>query len=223
MIEAAALAELSELAASLGAHGVVQRPAANLVVAERFPALCSGPHRCPGYGLAPSCPPHAPTVAQFRGQLGSMQHLLAFKIEALATDLAGPARLDIARRIHHIAAAVADRALKIGFTQSLGLAAGSCKELFCPEDTHCAVLHAQQPCRHPTLARVSLSAVGVDFQALAASAAWPMPAPPPPITAQTSSSPDAIMSLMAGLVLVGGFGQSVATHACPAKESSHGH
>lgn len=205
MSEAAALVALTALAGRQGAHGVVLRPAASLVVDEKFPALCAGPHRCPGYDLAPSCPPHAPTVAHFRRQLAGMQHLLAFKIEAPATDLAGPARLDIARTIHKTAAAMEDHARQLGFARAQGLAAGSCKELFCPEDAHCAVLHDQQPCRHPTRARVSLSAMGVDFAALAAQANWSLVTPPQPIDEQNSAAP--AMSFMAGLVLVGGYGQ----------------
>lgn len=191
-------AQLTTLALSHGATAAVVLPAQAVVVDERFAAMCATPHRCPSYGLAPGCPPHAPSPSALRAQLKTYQHLLVFKIDAPVADLIGPPRITIARTIHRIAAEV-ERAARIhGMSRARGMAAGSCKELFCSEDMDCRVLNSDQPCCFPDLARPSISAVGIDFSALAAHAGWPFGK----IGSPTSSTGTPTMGLMAGLVLL---------------------
>jgi predicted metal-binding protein len=88
---------LITLARSLGASAAVILPTEALVVEERFAAMCGAPHRCPSYGLAPGCPPNAPSPASFRAQLLTYRHVLVFKIDAPVANLMGPERLAIAR------------------------------------------------------------------------------------------------------------------------------
>lgn len=189
---------LIDLAYSLGATAASIVPAESLVVEERFAALCAEPHRCPSYGLAPGCPPHALSPSLFREQLKDYRHILVFKIDVSAADLLGEKRLPLARSIHRIAAGLEQAARAQGFSQARGLAAGSCKELFCGEEEVCAVLHRGRPCPHADRARPSLSAVGVDFSALAALVGWKFGAIDP-----NQASGEPAMGLMAGLVLLG--------------------
>lgn len=87
------MASLRGRAVGLGAAiAAVILPAATLVVAERLAALCATPHRCPSYGLAPGCPPHAQSPARFREALRAYKWVLVFKIEARAADLQGAKR-----------------------------------------------------------------------------------------------------------------------------------
>lgn len=189
---------LITLALSLGASGAVVLPTEVLVVEERFAAMCGAPHRCPSYGLAPGCPPHAPSPAAFRAQLKTCRFMLVFKIDAPVVDLIGPERLAIARRIHGIAARVEQAAQAQGLDHAKGMAAGSCKELFCADEHDCRVLTGDQPCRFSDLARPSISAVGIDFSALAAQAGWPFAR----IGPESSGDKNPEMGLMAGLVLL---------------------
>lgn len=191
-------ARLIDLALSLGATAASIVPAGSLVVEERLAALCAEPYRCPSYGLAPGCPPHALPPSLFRAQLAHFRHILAYKIDVPAADLLGERRLPVARTIHRIAAGLEQAALNRGFSQARGLAAGSCKELFCGEAEVCAVLHLRQPCPHADRVRPSLSAVGVDFGALATLVGWAFGAIDPN---RTDGEP--AMGLMAGLVLLG--------------------
>jgi len=188
-----------DLALSLGATAAEIVPAESLVVEERFAALCGEPHRCPSYGLAPGCPPHALPPSLFREQLTYYHHILVFKIDVPAADLLGGKRVPVARNIHRIAAGLEQTARALGFSRARGLAAGSCKELFCGEEEVCAVLHWRQPCPHADRARPSLSAVGVDFSVLAALAGWEFGA----IDPNRADSEEPAMGLMAGLVLLG--------------------
>lgn len=189
---------LITLARSLGASAAVVLPTEALVVEERFAEMCGAPNRCPSYGLAPGCPPNAPSPAAFCAQLKTYRFMLVFKIDAPVVDLIGPERLAIARRIHGIAARVEQAALVQGVDHAKGMAAGSCKELFCADDHDCRVLTSGQPCRFPDLAMPSISAVGIDFSALAAQAGWPFGR----IDHESSGDKNPEMGLMAGLVLL---------------------
>ena len=190
--------QLTLVAKTLGATGTAVIPAEMLVIDERFADLCGAPHRCPSYGLAPGCPPHAMRPVQFREILGRYKHILVFKIDAPAADLVSEQRVIIARNIHRIASTLEQTALDAGWQQVRGMAAGSCKELFCSQDESCVVLECGLPCRHPDLARPSISAVGVDFQALADRVGWTFS----PISPEEVLHEPA-MGLMAGLVLLG--------------------
>jgi predicted metal-binding protein len=200
--EAALLAGLIAQARSLGASAAVIIPARTLVVEERFAEMCAAPIRCPSYGLAPGCPPHAMSPPVFREQLGDYRHILVFKIDAPVTELMDERRLPIARRIHCIAATLERTACSQGVARAQGLASGSCKELFCAEQTACAVLSNRHPCRHPDLARPSLSALGINFTALAESVGWRFGRIDPSREPHQGTGDEPAMGLMAGLVLL---------------------
>ncbi|WP_310601083.1 DUF2284 domain-containing protein [Desulfobulbus sp.] len=190
--------QLLALAIALGATDAVLLPVEALVVEDRYATMCAAPHRCPSYGLAPGCPPHAPAPADFRARLAGFSRVAVFKIDVPAADLLNDNRLPVARSIHRIAASLERAAQKFGFVRARGMAAGSCKELFCTDAPACAVLDGSGPCCHPDLARPSISAVGIDFAALADRAGWPFAR----IDSQTEEGEPPAMGLMAGLVLL---------------------
>ena len=193
---AATIKALQTEALRLGASACGVIAAADLVIEERFAAMCGAPTPCPSYGLAPGCPPHAPSVQAFRKDLAAYRQILVFKIDAPMADLLGEKRLEIARTIHRLAATLEGLAQRSGL-RARGMAAGSCKELFCGAEQACVVLSQAMGCRHPDFARPSISAVGVDFAALAGKLGWPFGPLP-------SAPPDTpVMGLMAGLVLLG--------------------
>ena len=193
---------LTAQARSLGATDAAIIPAHRLAVEDRFAEMCGAPTRCPSYGLAPGCPPHAIKPSVFRDQLAGYRHILVFKIDAPVADLMNEQRLTIAREIHRIAATLERAAVSQGWTQVRGLAAGSCKELFCETEEQCPVLAKRLPCRRPDAARPSLSAMGVDFAALAESVGWQFGRIDRPAKPEQSTDGKPAMGLMAGLVLL---------------------
>ncbi len=192
------LAGLTERACSLGATAAGIIAASSLVVEDRFAAFCAAPHACASYGLAPGCPPHAMKPEAFRGLLREYQQILVFKIDVPVSVLLGPGRLESARTIHCIAAAIEQEAHCRGWSRAQGLAAGSCKELFCPQEERCVVLEKKGPCPHADQARPSLSALGVNFTLLAQTLGWQFQK----IDGQTETSEEPDMGLMAGMVLL---------------------
>ena len=193
------LGGMLERALHLGASAAAALPARDLVVADHFAALCAAPHRCPSYGLAPGCPPHSQSPARFRAELADYRWVLVFRIDVPAADLRTGKRLEVARRIHALAATLETEAPGFGFTRARGLAAGSCFELYCADRDRCAVLAEHLPCPHQDRVRPSLSAVGVDFTALTAAIHWPL-APGGESSSQPATEP--ALSMLAGLVLL---------------------
>ncbi len=189
---------LIERARSLGATAAVIIAAEALVVEDRFAAFCAEPYRCPSYGLAPGCPPHAMKPDVFREVLQGYQQILVFKIDVPVSALMGPERLDSARTIHRIAANLEQEAINRGWPLARGLAAGSCKELFCSLQ-ECVVLAQGLVCPHSDRARPSISALGVDFAQLAETIGWQFGK----IDEQTVTTGEPAMGLMAGIVLLG--------------------
>jgi predicted metal-binding protein len=193
---------LTTLARFLGATDAAIVPAHRLAVEDRFAEMCGAPTRCPSYGLAPGCPPHAIKPSVFRDQLAGYRHILVFKIDAPVADLMSEQRLTIARDIHRLAATLERAAASRGWALARGFAAGSCKELFCETEERCVVLAKRLPCRRPDAARPSLSAMGVDFTALAESVGWQFGRIDPPANPGQSTDSKPAMGLMAGLVLL---------------------
>ena len=191
------LQELIQKAFELGVSDAGIIPAQSIVVEDRFAEMCSSP-QCPGYGLAPNCPPHAMKPAEFRDLLTQYKHALVFKIDTPTEILLSDGRFDVAKLIHEISAGIERLAKEKGFTNSRGFAAGSCKMIFCKEHAKCIVLDKNEDCRFPDQARPSLSGLGVNFLELSKTLGWQFEK----ITKDTKPD-DVPMGMMAGMVLIG--------------------
>ena len=132
----------------------------------------------------------------FRTVLDGYEWVLVFTRDVVSVILAGNGRLKVAKNIHEVAAAIELAAVPLGFSQAQGVAAGSCKELFCPADQACRVLQYRQPCRFPDKARFSVSGLGVNVGALCNALGWDL-------AWQIHEDGEMVeMALMLGIVLV---------------------
>ncbi len=189
--------ELTALALTLGVDEVEVVDIDIIRVEDRLAAMCASP-ACPSYGLAPSCPPHLLKPEAFRRMLPRFDFVLVFKIEVPTDVLLGEGRNKVARRIHEIAAEVELRAKKNGQGHSLGLAAGSCKEVFCKEAASCVVLSKESPCLYADSARTSISGYGINVVALCDTLGWNIEK----VTKETKAQ-DVPMGMMLGMVFIG--------------------
>ena len=135
--------------------------------------------------------------AAFRELLRAYPRALVFKFDVPTEVLLGDGRFEVSRVVHETAAALERHALACGYAGARGLAAGSCKRIFCAEEVDCRVLSEDGNCRHPEAARPSISGLGVNFFELSRTVDWPIHK----ITSE--SNPDEVpMGLMAGIVLL---------------------
>ena len=157
------------MAVAMGASEAVVIDADAVGVEDRFAAFCETP-RCPAYGQNAHCPPHGMTPEQFRTVLSGFGRALVFKIDVPTEILLTEDRYQINGLIHEIAATVESAARSAG-RRAMGLAAGSCKRVFCHGHPQCRVL-AGGDCRHPHLSRPSMSGLGVNAARLTQDAGW---------------------------------------------------
>lgn len=188
---------LSQEAKSLGATSAVLISSDEIQSKDGLAALCNGEFTCPNHGLAASCPPHVAGPIKFRKWQAQSQYSIAIKIELPTSVMFSDERKGVMQLLHHIVAAVEQKAIKAGFTFSKGFAGGSCKELFCEDQEKCCVVEENKPCRHTESARPSMSGFGVDVTSLMESAGWSAV-----IAEKTDLSDDDTTSWVAGLVMI---------------------
>jgi len=171
-------------------------PAAAVTVEARLAQMCREP-ACPAYGRSINCPPYVMRPEHFRKLLQSFGQALVFKFDTATEILQSAARHAVARRVHETAAALEMQAVVCGYRRARGLAASSCKRIFCDEYEHCLALTEGGRCRHPDRAKPSLSGLGVDFTALTLIRGWPLS----PITRATIPA-EIPLRFKAGMVLL---------------------
>jgi len=183
-------------ALQLGVSDVRLIDAARIRVEDDLARLCQEP-ACPGFGRGAGCPPHVMAPETFRRLLDRFPRALVFKFDVPTEVLLGDGRLEVARRVHETAAALEAYAPAKGYRAARGLAAGSCRAIFCADEQTCRVIAEKGACRHPDKARPSISGLGVNVFELARTLGWPMEK----IT-RDSRPEDVPMGLMAGIVLL---------------------
>lgn len=162
---------LLEFALDAGATKVKLLSAKCVWVEDRLADLCREP-KCPHFGQSMSCPPYVSGPSGMRKLLQSCQHAIVFRLEIQSSSLLGEDRPVVMRLLHEITAAIELEAKRLGFTESVGFAGGSCKPSFCHDQENCRVVAKQGECRHPDHARTSMSGYGINAGELMKSAGW---------------------------------------------------
>lgn len=78
-------------------------------------------------------------------------------------------------RVSDIVSGIESAAFYLGYHLVIGLAAGNCRSIFCPDEKRCAAAIRGGRCIHPYRGRPSLSAVGINARALAEKSGFPVP------------------------------------------------
>jgi predicted metal-binding protein len=185
---------LRGLALELGATAAKVIPADEIVVENRVALKCRV--GCKEYGKTLMCPPYAPSVDEFRKTLSEYSYVLVFKLKSHAEATAEVAKLlskpenDLSltdemkqkigafwaswkaekRELVKKIRALEKAAMSRGYSLALGFTTGSC--VICDE---CNV--EEKMCTHPTEARYSAQAVGINVLQTLENAGMPIPYP----------------------------------------------
>jgi predicted metal-binding protein len=192
------LETLIQVAHQNGASAAKAVSTADVTINESLTHFCrdSG---CENFGLAVNCPPHVSGPTGFKELLKDYTQAVVFKIDVPTEILLSKENLDAFRSLQKIAANIEKAAIEKGYNRSKAFAGGSCKPLFCHEHLDCRVLSQKGKCRHPHLARPSMSGFGINVSQLVKAAGWQMDR----ITRETD--PEAVKTgMLCGLVLIGG-------------------
>lgn len=185
---------LTDLALELGATQAKIVPAKEIVVENRVVLKCR--IGCNKYGKTLMCPPYAPDVEEFRKILNEYSYALVFKIKSQAEATPEVAKLlskkeddptltkEMKEKIQNFWASwKADKKQLLqkivslekasttkGYTLALGFTTGSC--MICDK---CNI--KEKVCLHPTEARYSAQAVGINVLQTLENAGMPIPVP----------------------------------------------
>lgn len=127
---------------------------------------------CEYYDVCKTCPPHIPSVAEFREALLDYSKAFLVVLREKIQDLEiyrKDFRAEL--RLAEIVSDLERSAFQHGFYQAFGLSVGGCK--LCDE---CAP--PGEPCRHPFKARPSPEGFGIDITELAREVGAPVEWPP---------------------------------------------
>ena len=163
--------DLIASAKSLGATDACLIPSAEIEIKDELALICKDPG-CPNFGQSYSCPPYVQGPEHIRELINQLPLALVVRIIVPASSLLNWERVDIGRILHEIVANLEDGALRSGSTHAYAFAGDSCKNLFCSNHLNCQRIYQNGPCRHPDLARPSMSGFGVDVYQMIQSCGW---------------------------------------------------
>lgn len=145
--------------------------AGDIVVENELAERCRLP-QCENYGLSKNCPPYVAGPAAFRKELAAYEQALFFKIDVPSEVLYSSDNRELFQLLHEVAAGIERSAIALGMVRARAYAGDSCKRVFCHNEGDCPVLTVHGKCRHPQLARPSMSGYGINVAELLRSVGW---------------------------------------------------
>ncbi|MBC2715502.1 MAG: hypothetical protein HF978_09345 [Desulfobacteraceae bacterium] len=128
--------------------------------------------------------------------INAYQWAVFFKIDVDDTfidygggPIAGDTHRKLFEKIYEIVTIVESSGFYMGYHLSLGLGAGNCRAVFCPDEKRCWPMLKGKTCIRPNMGRPSMEAAGIDASAVAEKLNWFLPG--------NNSFP-----ILAGLVLI---------------------
>ncbi|MDY6932695.1 MAG: DUF2284 domain-containing protein [Spirochaetota bacterium] len=191
------LMDLKILALQMGASSVSVITTDEISIEDKLAANCKDPG-CMNYGQSASCPPYVAGPDGFRKLIQKLKYGLFFKIDVPLEVLYSNQNYDIFRLLHTIASHLEHSAFEKGFVNSAAFAGGSCKQLFCYDKPDCNKIRRDGNCRHPSIARPSMSGFGINVSKLMKRVGWEMS-----FKIQKSEYEEVSMANVCGLVLIG--------------------
>jgi predicted metal-binding protein len=170
------LEKYRQKALDMGATEAAIIPADCVLIDERVRAKCINP-KCDFYGKSGSCPPNAPELDFIRKTIGKFHYAIFHRITSptsvmqWTTDEDRKAFAELTARNYRIVSTIESEAFHDGYYLALGFANGSCKSIFCPNES-CSLISGGQGCRHPLKARSSMEGWGMDVFKMATRVGW---------------------------------------------------
>jgi predicted metal-binding protein len=145
-------------AVALGADGACTIPAASVETAAWVTLKCR--YGCEDYGSSRTCPPHAPSLVEFRAVLACYGEALLVYVDSRkekgAKAAGGDEAVELAlrMRLHRVVLALERELFLTSHYKAFGLAEGPCHL--------CVGCDLEAPCVHPADVRPSMQACGID-------------------------------------------------------------
>jgi predicted metal-binding protein len=158
-----------------GASSVILINSADIIIDERVRLKCRVPV-CDSYNKNLMCPPHVPSVAEFRETLKKYKKAILLQVSSELSEKSAKAPTEEvflpARKLHELVNLGEREAFAAGFRFAAGFIGGCCR--LCDE---CIAAQGGTSCRVPFKARPSMEAMGIDVIATAEKAGLPLTFP----------------------------------------------
>ena len=169
------LDKIISLLKAQGASVVALVNIADIIVDERVRLKCRVPV-CDSYNRNLMCPPHVPSVTEFREALKNYSQAILIQVSAeLNETYANVPTEEVflpARKLHELVNLGEKEAFTAGIRFAAGFIGGCCR--LCDE---CAAVQGSASCRFPFKARPSMEAMGIDVMATVEKAGLPVTFP----------------------------------------------
>jgi len=192
----ARLMRLKEMAVRFGASDARIVTTDMIPIEDQIVEMCREPI-CECYSMSANCPPHVMKPKEARKWILFYEVALLFKIDVSPRILFSEESFDVFRKIYVICSELENFSYELGYVRSKGLAAGSCKSVFC-RNIPCEALLNGGKCRYPSLGRPSMEALGINVFRLVKDVGWKIY----PIL-RNSNPKDVPSAMLAGALLVG--------------------
>lgn len=188
------LNDLVQYALSEGAANAKCIASAGIPLEEGLVEHCT---TCPSYGFSMSCTPHVSGPSGFRAMQRQLPWAVVIRLVVPFSALFSNEKRELGRFLHELVAAIEALAVDMGHVSSRAFAGGSCKNIFCRGHPDCRRLSGG-PCRHPDVARPSMSGFGINVSELMQTCGWSSK-----LDTLDAAQGSESMSWLAGLVLIG--------------------
>ena len=181
------LKTLKQSAMDQGADNAVIISAADIILDPRVRFKCMIP-KCYKSGACHHCPPHGYSLGDVRKMISDFESGVFFRVRVESAVIAAKGLADLidAGEINEtimslgasyltvftIVADLQQKAKQMGFPNTLGFAAGNCRDVLCHDQAFCQEFTRLKTCRNPSLSAPSMESCGMDAYTMAARAGW---------------------------------------------------
>lgn len=183
------LEKLVHLAMAKGADSAVWIPVSDVLIDPRVRFKCMIP-KCYMSGACNHCPPHGYSIAEVRERVSKFNWGVFFRVRVESSVIAAKGLADWIHEgkmddrgivltlgaayltVFSIVADIRKTAEELGFSPTLGFAAGNCRDVLCHEEPVCRMFTLEQTCRNEGISNPSMESCGMDAFTMAARVGW---------------------------------------------------
>jgi len=181
------LKTLKQAALDQGADNAVIISTADIILDPRVRFKCMIP-KCYKSGACSHCPPHGYSLDEVRKMISGFGSGVFFRVRVESEVIAAKGLADLIDTgeinetimslgasyltVFTIAADLKQKAKQKGFSNTLGFAAGNCRDVLCYDQAFCQEFTRLKTCRNPGISAPSMESCGMDAFTMGARAGW---------------------------------------------------
>ena len=181
------LESLQTSALDQGADNAAVISTSDIILDPRVRFKCMIP-KCYKSGACSHCPPHGYSLKDIRKMISGFASGVFFRVRVESAVIAAKGLADLIDAgevdetimslgasyltVFTIVADLRQKALQMGAADTMGFAAGNCRDVLCFDQSFCQEFTRLKTCRNPGISAPSMESCGMDAFTMAARAGW---------------------------------------------------